>query len=380
MRAIVFMLFFVIYVPTAKAQAKKADSLYAVGAYTKAITAYDHIENKDVKAITKMAEAYRAIGNYKKAIDHYEKALKKDSSLVQIAITYVKLLQQNNNYKKAERILTGFTKWFDDNPELHYQLGVVRQTREDSTYIDQFRKTIRLNPQHQKALYQSAVYHFKKRAFDEVESLGALALLSYPENDNINLLLARNAYVAKNYRKSAERFEKIRAGDTLEQSDYKKLGFSYYRLHDIEKAIPVFKILKKIDQNDPDAYYNLGMLYNQKGKYKKAQEYFKSALMLKQMGLDDLYKNLGLAYKKEEDHKQAIFYFRKALEKNPQMPRVQFELARAVDNYYEDLQMRLDYYQTVVDKFKDLREAQHYISLSETRIKDLKKEMHSNKE
>src|SRR5699024_5691397 len=171
----------------AKAQVRKADSLYAVGAYAKAISAYDQLENKDAKAIINTAEAYKAIGNYNKAINHYEKVLKKDSSLVQTAVTYVKLLQQNNHYKKAEQVLTGFAKRFDDNPELHYQLGLVKQKREDSTYIDQFRKTIRLNPQHQKALYQSAVYHFKKGEFEDVENLGALSLSSYPEHDNIKL-------------------------------------------------------------------------------------------------------------------------------------------------------------------------------------------------
>jgi len=73
----------------------------------------------------------------------------------------------------------------------------------------------------------------------------------------------------------------------------------------------------KINANDPDLYYYLGISYFSLERYREAIDYLKKALNAGS-GLDELYLYLGLSYYSLGEYRQAIDYLRKNLEINPE--------------------------------------------------------------
>lgn len=125
-----------------KAQIKLADSLFATGDYAEAIAVYKNSASDDAKLQAKIANAYQAIGNYNLALDYYEKAVKQDSSLRITVNRYAKLLRQTEKYQEADSILSKLIKRFPENPEFHYQRGMVWEKRKDTLAISSFQQAI----------------------------------------------------------------------------------------------------------------------------------------------------------------------------------------------------------------------------------------------
>lgn len=201
------------------------------------------------------------------------------------------------------------------------------------------------------------------------------AFETYPNNPWFLRLLALNAYSAGDYKLAIKRFEVYRKNNEINESHLRKLGYAYYFEEDLDKSIEVFGDLLEEDQYDIEVLNNLGMLHNLKADYKEAEHYLTKAIFLKRDGLDKQYLNLGLTYKGQEKYKQAISYFRKSLAEDASLIRSQYELAICADNYYEDLQTRLNYYQKVITKFENNSNTKPYLESAEFRIKELRKEI-----
>src|SRR5699024_5027335 len=148
--------------------------------------------------------------------------------------------------------------------------------------------------------------------------------------------------------------------DKATKEDYKNLGFSYYHLYDFKKAIEVFEALVERAEEDAEILYSLGLLYHSEGDYEKAKELCTTRLSMKKFGVDKQYQSLALVYKSMENYSLAIHFFQQALAENPLLARSQYEIAVCADNYYEDKKTIRDYYQLVIDKFKNSSDASHY--------------------
>lgn len=357
------------------AQNSLADSLMTIGNYDKAIEIYKKTESPNALVYYKIGSAHQSLGNLTKAREYYSRSLKENPDNPLTASKYAILLCQNGNYKKADSIFTRLTTIYPDNPGFYYQLGLVKDSQKDSSGIEQYRKTLQLNPTHQNALYRAAVYEYNNRQLENAETLAEQALKSYPDNENMQRLLAKIAFVSKDYRKAMERYKNLVTDDKATKEDYKNLGFSYYHLYDFKKAIEVFEELLEREEEDAEILYNLGLLYHSEGDYEKAKELFTTTISMKKFGLDKQYQSLALVYKSMENYSLAIHFFQQALAENPMLARSQYEIAVCADNYYEDKKTIRDYYQLVIDKFKNSSDASHYVNLSEHRVKDLNKEL-----
>lgn len=359
-----------------KAQTPIADSLYAVGDYAKAISAYQGESSISAKSYYKIGAAYQSTGNIHRALQNFKQALEQDSTLVLAALHYGKLLRHTHQNNKADSLFSNLVIRYPGNPNFHYQLGLVLKQKEDSTSIEQFQKTLQLDPNHQKALYRCAVYNFRQREFDNVEVLCGQALKTFPENKNIQHLLMKNAYAVKDYETTTKRGEKLIDKGYAGKGDYKKLGYAYYQLQELDKAILAFKTLMELDKTNLEVYYNLGLLYNLKGNYKEAKKYIALSISYKKQGLGEQYQTLAMSYKGLRKYRKAMRFFKLALKENPDLYRAQYELAVCADNYYADLSVPLNYYKSVVNKFEATPEAARFIDLSQYRIKGLTREIH----
>lgn len=84
---------------------------------------------------------------------------------------------------------------------------------------------------------------------------------------------------------------------------------------------------------DPEVYNLFGVVYMAKKDYTKAEDYFKSALML-DPDFSEAYTNLGSLRMMQEKYQEAISYFEKALS-NPLYPRAYIALANMGWCYYK---------------------------------------------
>jgi len=92
----------------------------------------------------------------------------------------------------------------------------------------------------------------------------------------------------------------------------KEANKAYYE-NDFDKAMSLYKKLLNSVKENSNLYYNLGVIYLRKGRYKKAIEEFKKATRINPKNADAYY-NLGIIYESFlGDRNEAIDYYKKYL-------------------------------------------------------------------
>ncbi len=372
------MLFFRAVAQNPEEKISVVDSLFWGGKETEALSKNRKLEENNTDTFLKIARAYQTRGNFGKALSYYKNALNNGPNLPAVVSEYGNLLYRTGKFKKADSIFRNLTKDFPENPGFHYQFGLAKEGLNDSTAIEEYRKTFSLDSAHQNAIYKLAVHNFQLENFEKVEFLGKKALESYAENSKIIGLLGQNAIRLRNYSSAEKRFEKLVSLDTNSEFAHEKLGFSYYHLDKWERALEEFKIVINLNPQNITAYYLSGIIFNLLGETKKAEASLKKALQLKKRGLSGMYQALGTTYKQSKNYAEAINYFKLALNENPYNMSAQYELAVAADNYFDDLQTRINYYRIFVEKFKADPRAKPFLSVAKYRIDELKKEKFMN--
>jgi len=356
-----------------------ADSLYAVGDYQKAIRLYEAQEPISSAIYQKIASAEQARGDLNRALVAYEKALQQNSTLVVAKANYGKLLRRTYHYQKADSVYTELIQQFPQNPDFNYQLGRIKEKLKNPEAYQFYEKAIEQDATHQNALYELASYHYQQKAFEETEKLTHKALVNAPKNIKMQLLSALNAYSKRDYASALKRYKKVIQLGYTSENVYEKLGMCNYQEGFINSAVEAYQNALKLNPKNASAHLYLGKLYLLKEKLEDAEKHLLMALLLSKPKLEEIYQSLGLAYKGKENYKKAIHYFNLALEEEPEKMRSQFELAIAADNYYADLQTRLNYFTLFLKKFEEDPKASVFIKLAKRRISDLKKEIHLSK-
>jgi type IV pilus assembly protein PilF len=142
--------------------------------------------------------------------------------------------------------------------------------------------------------------------------------------------------------------------------DLQRLADAYYRQGDYTNALRYYLDSEKNYPDDPELQYQLGMTYQEKMNYPRAEEHFRRALTLK----PDLTKakiGLSVCYLKAEDYDQAITLLKQTIEDlsfeiytKPQYPKYLLGWAYHLKREYPEssryLQESLDYYSSGVPK------------------------------
>lgn len=351
----------------------QADSLFSVGKYAKAISIYENVEPSS-KIYFKTADAHKAQGNFEKALLNYQLGLAKNPDFPEEISQYGKLLYRTGKFKKADSLFQKLISQFPENPDFHYRLGLAKEQLKDSTSIENFQKAFALDNTHQKVIYKLAIHHFRLKEYEKVEFFGLKALESYPENAKIIGLLGQNAMAMRNYALSTERFEQLLTLQRNSEFAHENLGLAYFHLGELKKALRHYKQLLQADPQNIKAYYFSGKIYNLLNDTEKAETSLKKALFLKKLGISGMYQTLGTTYKLKKDFAKAIDYFNLALLENPFNMRAQYELAVSADQYYGDLQTRINYYKIFTKKFEGFPGAKPFLDYARFRVKELKKE------
>jgi len=346
-----------------------ADSLYLRGNYTKAIEAYKGYENQE-EVHNKIAKAYIALGNFDEALVNYEISLKTNTKDALILFDYGKLLTRVKKHKEALEVFYRLIDIDYRNPNYHYESGLVMQKLGDSTSQNRFRTAFDLDSTHQKAIFQIAKYHLTKRHHKVVDRYIDIGLSSYANNKELISLKAQNFYLKKDYESAAKWFEKLVALNESLLFIHEKLRNCYMLQYEFKKAIEQGEIVLGFDSQNTENLFIQGELHQRIEDFKNAEKFMTQSLILQDIALDEEYIKLAGVYSRQKKYKESIDAYKKAIDENPKNERAHFLLVFIKDQYYKDIDTKINLYQAFNNKFPQSK----FKMVVNHRIEELKKE------
>ena len=354
-----------------------ADSLLQVGAYSQAIQTYKKAEDS-TKYLQKIAQAYEALGKSKVALTYYQKTLGTQPDNYVANYKYGTLLRRSGYYKQADSLFMLLNKKHPNNASVLYQLGYAKEQLNDSLATTFYTMAYMLDNNQQNALYRLSKLLLEKGNFLAAKNHIDKGLAANPTSTRFVLLNALTFYVNKSYHKAIEQYETLLELGKDTQQIREQLAMSFAQTFQYEEAIPHFLLLiEQYDDKNPKWHYNLGKCYMGTNNFIKAREHINTSIQLLNVPLDAQYVSLAIIYNREGKFKEVIAHLKAAIKENPLNETAHYQMAVAGDNYYEDKMRVISLYQNYLNLFQ---ERGRYHELVKTRLADLRKDLHLNKD
>ena len=346
-----------------------ADSLFVNGNYSQAIAQYKLYETPSA-VYDKIAKSYIAIGNYDLALEHYRACIKINPVDALLKFEYARLLSKTKNFSTASKTFQELILIDDKNPNYHYEQGLVLEKMQDSTAQTAFLEAYQLDKTHQKAIFKIAKNHLKKGRFSQVHELVNIGLESYPNNVKLISLKAQSYYWQRDYHKATEWFEKLLDLNESSQFIYEKLCMSYSKTFQYKKAIVYGEKVLNYDSENTDYLSILGRLHERIENFPEAEKYMLAFLKLQDVSLDKAYERLGMILNRQKKHINALEAFKRAVQENQESQSARFFVVFTKDQYYKDIDSRMQAYQAYMKRFPD----SEFTNMITNRLSALKKE------
>ncbi len=130
------------------------------------------------------------------------------------------------------------------------------------------------------------------------------------------------------------------------------LGVAFSEINQFENALDYFNQAIKVDVNNPIAHFNQGLIYRYLNQLDNALNSYKNALKINSNYADAL-NGIGRIYHIKKEYYQAIEYYDKAIAFDNLK-----EYLFAIDNYYQALKYKPDYfeaYNNLGNTYKELK-------------------------
>lgn len=277
-----------------------ADSLYADGNYSKAITAYKKHDNL-AEVYEKIAKSYSSIGNFDLALENYKNATEANPNKPRIKYNYAKLLMSCKKYKMASNLFEELILLDFKNPNYQYQQGLALEKLKDNTAINLFIAAYDLDQTHQKAIFKIARHYLVKRKHQMSLKYIDKGLESYANNTSLISLKAQNYYLSDDYNKAITWFKKLLELGESSEFIHEKLSISYAHNSNYTKAIIHRKEALKFNPKDAVAIYVLGSYYDKNKEFALAEKQYSEALMLMDKPLNKEYVALGRVLNRQKN-------------------------------------------------------------------------------
>lgn len=338
---------------------RHADSLYVVGEYTKAIEKYETLQEQDYYVLLQLAKAHKAKGTYKDALMFYQKAIDKDPESAIASLEYGKLLMSNKQFNKADSIFEKLVSKHHQNPDFQYQLGLIKESLNDSTAINYYHKAFSLDNSHQKSCFKISKHFLAHRMYDSVTKYTTKGLEVYPENPKLISVLGQLNYKREYYKKAIPYFLKLIELGHQSEFVYKVLAISYHREYEHEDALLYYKKWLSYDRENSAIYYAISEILLENQNYKEAEEYFNTGLELQEFDRGRKYSKLASIFRLQEKWKEAMQYLRKAIKENPNNTLLHHQLAVYADGRYTDPETKISYYNKFLETLDKIRKAKN---------------------
>ena len=369
-------LFFLSNVEAQSSATAVADSLYRLGSYTKAINSYAAIGNE--YSSLQIGRSYVALGNTGKAIAQYQGHVKKYPENTLAKFELGKLYDKTKNYEFAIPLFEELTAKSSENPEFHYYLGKSLQANLDYTNSNRALKTaITIDSTHLKSIYLLGKYYVGVEEPANATKIIELGLKTAPNDVALINLKALTKFDIGEYEIAATLFERLLELDEKKPFIYEKLGYAQANITEYEKAKSTYAQLADIRGYKADAFKGLGQVYLLEKKLDSAETSFLKSIEERKYIFDDEYRSLGRIARLKGETKKSLEYYRKAWEENTANYFNYWQVCVVADDYYQDPETKLRYYEKLVNDFEGL--APFLKQRAEKRITELKEEIHFSK-
>jgi len=323
------------------------------------------------------------------AIGVLSESLERDPDNLSAKIELGKLWIENQNYDAAKNIFSELFRADSQNTYYARQIALCCLKQNDIDTAKSFYQfAFNNNPSDHVSAYQLAGLYFNESNYDATIQILLSALERNPTNLPLNRLAGETVFKMKKYQDAKIQFRTlIGLGDST-AANYQKLGFSYYLTADkdslsdgslkneeIKTALEYFYKSFNLNDKDPLTAFYIGICYSDLQKTEAAIEYLnKSINLMFPDYLADVYYHLATNYEKNGKKPEAISTFRKAYQYDPSRDIILFQLAGIFDEYYEDKNVPLLYYDLFLRKTKiDDENIKNY---ARSKVERLKEKLH----
>ncbi len=216
----------------------------------------DDIGTRNIEIIAQIGDLYMLLKNYERAIEQYEKVLDKDNSHIHSMHQLCEIYFILQNYSKA----------------LEIAQDLCKKSQSTENYANYFRVLFKLN------------------LFDEIKELYSSLNEENLQNEEIMYIVSKtdpdNKY---------ELLEKIISINPNQMDAKLDLGILCYNKNNFQYAKELFECIVQTE-NNPKAYYYLGLIYNKENEHTKAIDSFLKAIKYDKTKVNDYYFELAKAY------------------------------------------------------------------------------------
>lgn len=258
-----------------------ADTL-ALADYKKAIS-LDSTRSEYYSAIGDMFFEHKDIEGSTKWL---EKALALNPKDKRAHLKLAKMFLYIEEYNKAFAEINTVLRQDVYNAEGYYLKGMVYKNLKDTAMaISSFHTAIQSDPEYREAIIQLGIMYGMKG--------DPIALQFYDrafKMDTLNVfpLYARGVFFQDkgSYEQAKDEYRNTIMHDRYYANAYYNMGYIYLQQDSLEKALRQYDILTNINLQDPEAYFNRGLCYENMGRKAEAIADYKQALVF-----DENYKD-----------------------------------------------------------------------------------------
>lgn len=307
------------------------------------------------------APAYNSMGlvyarkhQQKEAEASYKKALEKRPGYPQAYINLGTVYMETERYDDALKSYQEALHHQPDNADAYYNLGILsaRQGMISDAEED-YKKAIQLNPEYFEAYHKLSHLYLDQGRFQEGVELGEKMLELRPNDPeaighmgNVALQVGdfqasvryfekafevgggtearRSSYASAlyqlgRYQDAEKQYQQIIREDPKSAMAYSKLGLTYARLKDADRAVEFGKKAASLAPSDPAIQYNLGLVYQNVGKGTEALDAYQEAIRLKP-NYHEAYLNRGVVLHNMGRKQESFDSYNEALKIWPEFP------------------------------------------------------------
>jgi len=286
------------------------------------------INPKNPYAYSQLGFLLNKLNRYEKAVDAYKEALNLNpedyKAFFGLGFAYIRI----NEYQKAIVPLTQCTTINPNFPDAFYRLGLTYETLgQMEKAAEAYQQFIEINPGPAwTGLNQLGSVYVKMGQYDKAISVfqEVLKLNSSDLKAIYNLAYAYD--MSGQYDLAAPLYRKLISLNPKDARAYYELLFRLFdKAEQYEGAIEIGQEIINQSPDNPNDYYNLGIIYYKKKDYENALEAYNKALSLNQ-NFDPAYYNIGLVRFKQKNYLEAIEAFLNFIELKPDHPDAYYNI------------------------------------------------------
>ncbi|KAM4013379.1 tetratricopeptide repeat protein 6 isoform 2-T2 [Anomaloglossus baeobatrachus] len=225
-------------------------------------------------------------------------------------------------FLQALEALTSAVKNRSGYCDAYYQRGLCRMRLQQSKCVQDFNKTLEINPEHFQAyLCRAAFYGFRKRYSKAIMNCNS-AIKVQPRSVRAYLYRGALKYYIKAYKLAIQDLTKAAELDPSCSLVYYNRGVCYHQIKMYEEALKDYSIVLLLGgwkEVDVKVLVNRGLLYLELHDYANALEDFK-AVVIKTPADEKIHQVVGNCHHRLRQYEEAVQAFTRVLQINPLSP------------------------------------------------------------